>query len=381
MCTGAEIAAAAAAAGETAAAAGGAATAAGAGAAAAGAGAAGAASAGALGAGAAGATALEAGGLGSLLAGSTAAEAAAAGGMTAAEAATAAGAADAAAAAGGAGVVDSAAGATLAAADMTPATLAAADTAAIPTVSAIGPAQGAVLNPGIQASGAEALAAPGASVAPAESTFLGMTPTQWTQQLIGQGGAMAMQALGAMQSQSELQDTADAYGNTVSDWEKAQLAAVDEGLSGFSAENIAKNRDKYQAEMMQTFDENAPTRASFGSLLLDSTPDEVKADYAAKQKASSDYARSQFEKSTALTSLGRAMTAGAQQMQDSMTRLNMNKYVLDGSLGSLNSSMQKAGQSGALYTGLGNLTSSLGNALLASQNSSGKKPASVTDIR
>ena len=324
---------------------------------------------------AAGATAAEAG-LGALLSGSTAIAPEAIAASVPELAATAAPEIVAPAVADGAG-------ATLAAADMTPATLAAADTAAAsaPIASTVGPAQGAVLNPGIQASGAEVLpVAQAAPVQGAQSTFLGMTPTQWTQQLITQGGSAALQAIGAAQSQGEMQDVADAYDQTVSEYEKAQLAAVDEGLAGFSSDALAANQGKYQDEMLQTFDQNAPTRASFGTLLLDSAPAEVKADYAKKQKASSDYARGQFQKSTALTSLGRAMTAGAQKMQDAMSRLNMNKYVLDGATGSLNNSMQQAGQAGSIYSGLGSLTSSLGNALLASQNSSGNRPKSVTDI-
>lgn len=296
-------------------------------------------------------------------------------------------------------VIADTAGATLAASELAPTAMAAAEAA--PTTLAASNAAvvpGMSTAPGAAPSLSEALGSQmGQSLSPelfngtvgselatggaADTTFLGMTPTQWTQQLVTQGGSAGMQMLGAMQSQDAQRKTADAYQAGLSEFEKEQLAAVEDGMKGFTPEAIAANRKKYADEMVAGYDSNAPQRESFGSILLGSTPDEVKQDYAKKQAESNSFARNQFSKSVDLTSLGRAMTSGAQGLQDALTKASMNKGVINSYMSTLPGSMDAAGGAGTLASGLGNLTSSLGNLMLANQKATGKTPSSITDIR
>lgn len=282
--------------------------------------------------------------------------------------------------------IGSTAGATLSAAEVAPTSLAAAESSVIPSASSVsftGPQTGEILPAGLQESGAVTMPVnPAAGAYTPPSTFLGMTPTQWGQQLLMQGASTGLQAIGQMQSANAGQKTADEYNAALSDWEKQQIAAVDAGMTGYTPEAIAANRKKYSEEMMDAYDTSALARPSFGTLLLDSSPEEMKADYSKKQAESSKFARDQFAKSVDLTSLGRAMTSGAQQLQDALTKANMNKSYINSLMSGAGAEVKNAqAGSGQLASGLGTLGSSLGNLMLANQQASGSKPASVLDIR
>lgn len=245
-----------------------------------------------------------------------------------------------------------------------------------------GPATGTELPAGAQASGAYTQPVTNSAVAaqPAASeTIFGLTPSQWGQQALTQGGSTILSALGNQQSQNAQSDKYKQYQSDMAVLDEQNRARTAEALANYSPDKLQVSQDQYVANQMADYDKNmmAPSTEVYGQ---PSASDAVSQDMAARRAAVQGYNRGQFQNSAKMRAFSNSLLGANQNLNYSGL-----KNSLNGGVGSLYGEaarygMQDAAGAGGALTGAGSLLSGLGNLALANQITSGKKPSSVFDV-
>jgi hypothetical protein len=230
--------------------------------------------------------------------------------------------------------------------------------------------------PGIEGTAAN-ISASAAGTAP--SSFLGMTPTQWGQQALLQGGGTALSAIGNMQAQNAQSDAYSRYDGDVAALDAENKARMDAAMAAYSPDALAASKDKYVQDQLGDYDKN---RLSMGNMLLapPSAASAVSDDLNKRLGDVNAYGRKQFESAAGMRSLSDAMVRAGQSMDFAALQNKMNQGTAGLYGQAMQTGYQQAGGKGGALTGAGNLLSGGGNLLLASQLQQGKKPSSILSL-
>lgn len=195
--------------------------------------------------------------------------------------------------------------------------------------------------------------------------FLGLSPTQWGQQALFQGGGALLKGMGASNVNDARQSAYnrfDSHGNQV----QADIdTAINNALTPWENGGVQSGIDSRKAAMIDKWNQ---TRPSFGQTpLLDSTPDVVRSDQgarAATQKAASDKS---FAGLADLNSFADLLGTNGITTAEQLAKARAARAVGKTSTEQLGRDLQFANHAGDALSGAGDIASSTGNLLLASQ--------------
>jgi hypothetical protein len=115
-----------------------------------------------------------------------------------------------------------------------------------------------------------------AAAAPAASTILGLTPTQWGQQALFRGGDALLKGIGESRVNDARDSAISRHEQFIMDSLPARDAAFSSALTPFDRANFDQAFANKKAEMISEFDATRP-QFTFAQA-PDSTPQEVKSD-------------------------------------------------------------------------------------------------------
>lgn len=201
----------------------------------------------------------------------------------------------------------------------------------------------------------------------APTSFLGLNGGQWLQQGALQGGSMLMKKMAADQVDEARQRSYDRY-NQLADENAADVeAAFGKALTPWDKATLDQNLASMRASGMSEFDATRPQYFSTNEGLPESTPDVVKSDIARRTTEARTAARNRYSALNDMNSFSNLLGLNAINAQDQAAKIKAAQGVSKTNSSQLSRDLQFDNNAGNLLSGAGDMTSSMGNLLLASQ--------------
>lgn len=204
------------------------------------------------------------------------------------------------------------------------------------------------------------------TAAPAASTILGMTPKQWGQQALFQGGATGLQWFGEKQKQNARERAYSDYQNFADTVSRDVDSEFTTSLNPFQKSNFNAALDQNRASEQASWDQTRP-RFSPTTSLPGSTPDTVVGEANRRVEEQRQKDDKQFGAMTDLNSFSNLLGLNSINTAEAAKRIQLARKPMSTAKTALESNMKMANGEGSALTGLGNMTSSIGNLMLASQ--------------
>lgn len=198
-------------------------------------------------------------------------------------------------------------------------------------------------------------------------SFLGLSGNQWLLQGALQGGSMLMKKMAADQVDEARQRSYDRY-NQIADQNAADVeAAFGKALTPWDKASVDQSLASMRAGGMSEFDATRPQYFSTNEGLPESTPDVVKSDIARRTTEARTAARNRYSALNDMNSFSNLLGLNAINAQDQAAKIKAAQGVSKTNSSQLSRDLQFDNNAGNLLSGAGDMTSSMGNLLLASQ--------------